>query len=86
MGERVGSQLNGAYVFLGMHLLQTHKCFIISAMIKKSPIEYEYIWCQIIWKACWLAFEQNFYLISIRNKFLKAFVGVEEPQTELMLY
>ena len=25
MGERVGFQLNGAYFFLGMHLLHTHE-------------------------------------------------------------
>ena len=33
-------------------------------------------------KSLLISFEQNFYIISIRNKFLKAFVGVEEPQTE----
>ena len=36
MGERVRFQLNEAYVFLGVYLLQTHKCFIISVMIKKK--------------------------------------------------
>ena len=36
MGERVGFQLNEAYVFLGVYLLQTQKCFIISVMIKKK--------------------------------------------------
>ena len=33
-----------------------------------------------------LTFEQNFYLISLSKMFLIAFVGVEEPQTELVLY
>ena len=54
LGERVGFQLNGTYVFLGMHLPQTHECFIISVMIKKKS---NWVWINMMpnnWKACWL--------------------------------
>ena len=68
MGERVGFQLNEAYVFLGVYLLQTHKCFIISVMIKKSPIEHEYDAKKF----------EKLYLKSW-EKLLTAFFGVEEP-------
>ena len=45
LGERVGFQLNGIYVFLGMHLLQTREYFIISVMIKKKS---NWVWINMM--------------------------------------
>ena len=66
--ERVRFQLNGTYVFLGMHLPQTHECFIISVMIKKKS---DWVWINMmpnnLKSLLIITFGQNFYLISLRK-------------------